>query len=90
VSLAATTARGHRRLRIGRGSSARALARLFGRRLRGATAGVRRVASGPSRGMLFGVRRGKVTFVAVADRALLRRPSALRTQLRRAALVRRR
>ncbi|MBW3607348.1 MAG: glycoside hydrolase [Actinobacteria bacterium] len=90
VSLAATTARGHRRSKIGRGSSVKALKKQFGRRLRSAGAGVRRVASGPSRGVLFGVRGEKVTFVAVADRALLRKRAALTTQLRRAGLVRRR
>lgn len=90
VALAATTARGHRRAKIGRGSTLKALNRHFGRRLRSAGSGVRRVTSGSSRGVLFGVRRGKVTFVAVADSALLRKRSALTTQLRRAALVRRR
>ncbi len=90
VSLAATTARRHRRQKIGRGSSLKALTRQFGRRLRSAGPGVRRVASGSSRGVLFGVRRGKVTFVAVADPALVRKRAALTTQLRRAALVRRR
>jgi hypothetical protein len=90
VALAATTARGHRRQKIGRGSSLRALTKQFGRRLRSAGPGVRRVAGGPSRNVLFGVRRGKVTFVAVADTALLRKRSALTTQLRRAVLIRKR
>ncbi|MEA2143605.1 MAG: hypothetical protein QOI64_2035 [Solirubrobacteraceae bacterium] len=90
VALAATTARGHRRQKIGRGSSLNALTKQFGRRLRSAGPGVRRVASGTSKGVLFGVRGGKVTFVAVADSALLRKRSALTTQLRRAALVRKR
>ncbi|MEA2154875.1 MAG: hypothetical protein QOE11_1015, partial [Solirubrobacteraceae bacterium] len=88
VALAATTARGHRRLKIGRGSSSKALARRFAGRLRSVAPGVRRVASGSSRQLLFGVRGGKVTFVAVADTALLRNRSALRTQLRRAVLIR--
>lgn len=90
VALAATTARGHKRLKIGRGSSLKALDKRFGRRLRTAGPGVRRVGGGPSRGVLFGLRRGRVTFVAVADQSLLRKRSALTTQLRRAALVRRR
>lgn len=90
VSLAATTAPGHRRLKLGRGSPAKALQRRFGRRLRNAVPGVRRVASGSSRQLVFGVGRGKVTFVAVADRALLRNRAALRRQLRRAGLVPRR
>ena len=88
LSFAATTAPQHRRLGIGRGSSVKALQRRFGRRLRSAAPGVRRVASGSSRQLLFGVRAGRVTFVAVADSALLRRRTALRTQLRRAGLVR--
>ena len=88
VALAATTARGHRRARIGRGSTLRALTKQFGKRLRSAGPGVRRVAGGSSKGVLFGVRRGNVTFVAVADSRLLRKRSALTTQLRRAALVR--
>jgi hypothetical protein len=87
VSLAATTARGHQRLKIATGTPATTLQRRFGRRLRGALPGVRRVTSGSSRRLLFGVRRGKVTFVAVADPALLRHRAALRTQLRRAGLV---
>ena len=90
VALAATTAKGHKRLKVGRGSSVKTLQRRFGARLRSAGSGVRRVASGPSKGVLFGVRRGKVTFVALADAALLRKTSALTTQLRRAALVRKR
>jgi hypothetical protein len=89
VALAATTAKGHQRLGIGRGSPLRSLQRRFGRRLRSAAIpGVRCVSSGSSRRLLFGVRKGKVTFVAVADTTLLRSRSALRTQLRRAALVR--
>ena len=55
VSLAATTAKGHRRLKIGRGSSLRSLQRAFGSRLRSALPGVRRVSTGPSRQLLFGV-----------------------------------
>jgi hypothetical protein len=88
VALAATTARGHRRLKIGRGSSLKALRKQFGRRLRSAAPGVQRVASGASKGVLFGVRKGTVTFVAVADPALVRKRAALTTQLRRAALIR--
>jgi hypothetical protein len=90
VSFAATTAPRHRRLTVGRGTSVKALQRRFGRRLRSVLPGVRRVASGSSRQLLFGVRGRRVTFVAVADSALLRKRTALRTQLRRAALVRRR
>ena len=88
VQLAATTAKGHRRLRIGKGSTERSLRRAFGRRLRSAGSGVRRIAGGPSRQVVFGVRRGRVTFVAVADRSLIANRKALRSQLRRAGLVR--
>ena len=89
VSMVATTAKGHRRLKVGRGSRLSALRKRFGRRLRSSpVAGVRRVSGGASKQLLFGVRRNKVTFVAVAGTTLLRDRSALRTQLRRAALIR--
>ncbi|HEY0343154.1 MAG TPA: hypothetical protein VGC59_00800 [Solirubrobacteraceae bacterium] len=88
LNFAATTAPLHRRLSIGRGSTATALQRRFGRRLRSAAPGVRRVASGSSRQLLFGVRGRRVTFVAVADSALVRKRAVLRSQLRRAGLVR--
>lgn len=87
VQLAATTAKGHRRLRIGKGASERALRKAFGRRVRSAGSGLRRIAGGQSQQVVFGVRRGRVTFVAVADRALIRNRKALRSQLRRAGLV---
>jgi hypothetical protein len=88
VSFAATTASRHRRLGIGRGSLVKALQRRFGRRLRSSLPGIRRVAGGSSRQLLFGVRGRRVTFVAVADSALTRNRATLRRQLRRAALVR--
>jgi hypothetical protein len=89
VSFAATTARGHRRLKVGRGSSLTSLRKRFGRRLRASgIAGVRRVAGGSSRQLLFGVRKRRVTFVAVASPSLLSSAKALRTQLRRAGLAR--
>ena len=89
VNLVATTAKAHRRLSIGRGATLAALRRRFGSRLRSSpVAGVRRVGAGSSKQLLFGVRRNRVTFVAVAGTTLLRDRSALRTQLRRAALVR--
>jgi hypothetical protein len=88
LNFAATTAPLHRRLSIGRGSTTKALQRRFGRRLRSAAPGVRRVASGSSRQLLFGVRGRRVTFVAVADSALVRKRAVLRSQLRRAGLVR--
>ncbi len=88
VQLAATTAKGHRRMRIGRGATERALRRAFGRRVRSAGSGLRRISGGSSRQVVFGVRRGRVTFVAVANRALIADRRALRSQLRRAGLVR--
>lgn len=87
VQLAATTAKGHRRLRIGKGATERALRRAFGRRVRGAGSGLRRISGGSSRQLVFGVRRGRVTFVAVANRALIADRRALRSQLRRAGLA---
>jgi len=87
VALAATTAKGHKRLKIARGSSSTALARRFASRLRTVAPGVRGVRSGSSKQLLFGVRRGRVTFVGVAGTTLLRDRPALRTQLRRAALI---
>jgi hypothetical protein len=88
VQLAATTAKGHRRLRIGTGATEKALRRTFGRRVRSAGSGLLRVAGGSSRQVVFGVRRGRVTFAAVANRTLLANRRALRSQLRRAGLVR--
>lgn len=88
VQLAATTAKGHRRMRIGRGATEAALRRTFGRRLRSAGGGLRRIAGGSSQQIVFGVRRGRVTFIAVANRGLIADRRALRSQLRRAGLVR--
>jgi hypothetical protein len=88
VAFAATTAKGHKRAGIGRGSTLKALRRKFGK-LRAVVPGVYKVTgSKTSQHLLFGVRRGKVTFVAVADSKLIAHSKALRTQLRRAALIR--
>jgi len=87
VGFAATTARGHKRLGIGRGSTLKALRRKFPRRLRRTVPGVYRVA-GRNSHVAFGVRKGKVNFVAVGDTKLLTSKGTLRTQLRRAALIR--
>ncbi|MEY2440669.1 MAG: hypothetical protein QOJ46_95 [bacterium] len=87
VAFAATTAKGHKRSGIGRGSTQKALRRKF-RKLRAVMPGVYKVTgSKTSQHLLFGVRRGKVTFVAVADSKLIASRKALRTQLRRAALI---
>jgi hypothetical protein len=88
VGFAATTAPRHKRLGIGRGSALKAVRRTFGKRLRSVMPGVYRVSGTSSPRLLVGVRRGRVTFVAVADRALIANRKALRTQLRRAALIR--
>jgi hypothetical protein len=88
VGFAATTAKSHKRQGIGRGSTLRALRRKYGKRLRVTVPGVYRVRAKGSQHLLFGTRRGKVTFVAVADSNLVLRRTALRTQLRRAALIR--
>jgi hypothetical protein len=81
VRLIASTARLHRRGRIGRGSRARNLAR---------GAGTTRLAPGlrasPTRRFLFGTRRGRVRYVAVVDRGLAARPNRLRAYVRLAGL----
>jgi hypothetical protein len=89
VGFAATTAAGHTRLGLGRGSSLRALRRRYAKHLRSVVPGVYRVAGAQStQHLVFGVRKRKVTFVAVADAKLVKSAKALRTQLRRAALIR--
>ncbi|MEJ7826383.1 MAG: hypothetical protein WKF48_13190, partial [Solirubrobacteraceae bacterium] len=87
VRLAATTARGHKRNRVGSGSASRTLRRSYGKRLRRILPGVYRVTTKANRNLLFGVRKGRVNFVAVADNRLVVNRKALRTQLRRAALI---
>ncbi len=89
VGFAATTAKGHKRAGIARGSSLKSLRKKFPK-LRTVLPGVYRVAGSASatRHLLFGVRKGKVTFVAVADSKLISSRTKLRTQLRRAVLIR--
>jgi hypothetical protein len=87
VGFAATTARGHKRQTIGRGSSQKSLRHKYGKRLRRVLPSVYRLTGKSASHLLFGVRRGKVTFVAVADTKLARSAKTLRTQLRRAALI---
>jgi hypothetical protein len=75
----ASTARGHRVGRAGRGTRTRGLPR------------ARRLARGllrarPGGRALVGVRKGRVRYVAVADRSTLRNRRALRALLRRAGL----
>ncbi|MEA2139260.1 MAG: hypothetical protein QOG56_2410 [Solirubrobacteraceae bacterium] len=89
VGFAATTAAGHKRQGIGRGSSLRSLRRKYASRLRSVVPGVYRVAGSKSaQHLVFGVRKGKVNFVAVGDAKLVKSAKTLRTQLRRAALIR--
>ena len=81
--LIVTTARRHGNRRVRPGSRTRALRRAF--------PGLRRVARGVYRASrrnphLFGVRKGRVSFIGVADGRLLRDPRGLRRMLRRAGL----
>jgi hypothetical protein len=81
--LVTSTARYHRMRRVGSGSTARRLARAFPHRVRIAR-GLYRARPGSRR--LFGIRRGRVRFVAVADRRVIASPKALRRYLRLAGL----
>lgn len=81
--LVVTTAAGHGNRRVRPGSSVRRLRRAYPR-LRRLTRGVFR--ANPSSPRLFGVRRGRVRFIAVADRRLLRSPRSTRRTLSRAGL----
>jgi Calcineurin-like phosphoesterase len=77
--LVVSTARGHRRGRIRPGASLRLVKRAHKvRRLtRGLYAG-----TGRARRLVFGVRRGRVRFVGVADPRLIARPRLLRSYVR--------
>lgn len=86
VRLITTTARNHRLRRVAPGGRLRALLRRFPR-ARAIGPGLYR--AGPRSGRLFGLRRGRVRFVAVADRRLIANRRALRGYLRRAAPARR-
>jgi hypothetical protein len=78
VALVATTAAGHRSSRLRPG------ARVRHPRRRALSRGVYR--AGPRSRKLIGVRRGRVRYLAVASRSLLRHPARLRAYLRRARL----
>ena len=78
-----TTARGHGNRRVRPGSSVRRLRRAYPR-LRRVTRRVYR--ANPSSPRIFGVRRGRVRFVGVAPRKLIRSPRSLRRALARAGL----
>ena len=88
LRVALTNARGHTRRRIGRGSSRKALRRTFGRRLRKIGPGLQIVRGRPrSRSrIVFQTTKTRVRYVAVTDRKLARKRSALRSYLRRAGL----
>jgi hypothetical protein len=89
VGFAATTAARHTRQGIGRGSSLTSLRRTYRRHLRSVVSGVYHVTGVKgAQHVVFGVRKGRVTFVAVAAGALVKSGKSLRTQLRRAALIR--
>lgn len=83
VRLVATTAPRHRSRTVGRGVGVGRLARRFPKSSRLAPGLLR---AGPRSARIFGTRRGKVVFVAVADRRLLRAPRVLRRCVRRAGL----
>jgi hypothetical protein len=81
--LVTTTAPYHRMRRVGRGSSSRRFRHAFPHRVKIARGLYK---AGRHSRRLFGIRRGKVRFVAVADRKLIRKPKTLRRYLRRAGL----
>jgi hypothetical protein len=81
LRLVASTARLHKRGRIGRGTRVNRMAR---------SARTTRLAPGvhatPTRRFLFGTRSGRVRWVAVVDRDLAARPNRLRAYVRMAGL----
>ena len=85
VALVATTAPHHGNRRIHPGSSTRALRRAYPRRR---AVGRSILRANPSSPRMFGVRHGKIRFVAVSSRKTLKRPKTLRVYLRRVGLAR--
>ncbi|HYF28124.1 MAG TPA: Coagulation factor 5/8 type domain-containing protein [Baekduia sp.] len=81
VSLVASTAPGHEALGVGTGDRASAL-----RATRPLSTGLRVRDAGAGKRFVFGVRGGRVRFVAVADRATGRSAATLRRALRAAGL----
>jgi dienelactone hydrolase len=81
--LVATTARGHRGRGVHRGSRLRRLRRSYPRRR---ALGRRLYRAGPRSARLIGVRRGRVRFMAVASRRVIRNRRALRAYLRYAGV----
>jgi dienelactone hydrolase len=83
VALVVTTARGHGNRGVRRGTSLRRTRRAYPR-VRSLGRGLLR--AGPSSRLVIGSRRGRVRFVAVASRTLIRNPRALRRHLRYAGV----
>ena len=83
VELVATTARGHGNRGVGVRARERAFRRAYPNRRRIGRGLFRASRRSPR---LFGVRGGRVRFIAVANRRLLARPRALRRALRRAGI----
>ena len=82
VAVVGSTARRHTAAGVGTGASARRL----GSRVRAFGRGVRVRPARGGRMFVYGVRRGKVSFVAVAARSASRTPAGLRSALRAAGL----
>jgi len=83
-----SNARGHKRKKIGAGSSRKALRRKFGNRLRKIGPGLRLVrGSRKARNrVVFKITKTRVRYVALTDRKLANKPKRLRAYLRRAKL----
>ena len=83
-----SNARGHKRKKIGAGSSRKALQRKFGKRLRKIGPGLRLVrGSRKARNrVVFKITKTRVRYVALTDRKLANKPKRLRAYLRRAKL----
>jgi hypothetical protein len=86
VAFVASTARRHRRQGVGPSTTVRRLRAVFRRVGVRALAGGLRVRRGSSRQVLFGTRRGRVRYVAVADRRTLARRSRVVGAQRQAGL----
>ena len=83
-----SNATGHKRKKIGAGSSTKALRRKFGKRLRKIGPGLRIVrGSRKARNrVVFKITKTRVRYVALTDRKLANKPKTLRAYLRRAKL----
>jgi hypothetical protein len=79
VALVTTTAPGHGNRRIHPGTATRALSRAYPR---GRAVGRTLVRANPRSPRLFGIRRGRVRYIAVTSRRTIARPRSLRAYLR--------